>query len=551
MMTTGRNMSTTSVAATFARRVRRHSSHDESSERGAIMILALVYIIVISVVVAALTTWASGDLNSTNNFTSARSMDYSLSSAVEVAINDIRYTPLVGTNQTLNAAPPSYCWGTSSPSALQLPGTNEANIASWCSTLQDLGSATTRTVTISACLSSTSATTCAASPLLQAVVVFDDYPPGGSTAYTGACTTYCGEGALLESWDWSSKAGLSTPLPNSISVTSTPPQIPLVGGTYATASSATSGTVVVSSATSTICTVNASGVVSFVANGTCTIDFNDAGNANYSPAIQQVQTMTVGPLANAITVNSTPTSPTQGGATYATVSSATSGDTVVVTSATTGVCTVSAGIVTFVGNGTCTLNFNDPGDTDYKAATQVQQSFSVGVGSPAGLSVLGNASPQNGSPNNGDSVVYTYNQTMTASSLLSGFTGSSTPVFVQLTRSSSSTPTSWQVCSTSTCSTVVKLGTLNLGDGTNGYYMTSGSTVYFNATMLMSTNTSGESVVTVTLGSLVSGTVTTLSPTTSTTTLVWTPSASATSSFNGTACATTAVTEVNAPKANF
>ncbi len=552
-----RNQRSMSTVARVVRRVRRHASQDAASERGAILILALVYIIVVSVIVAALTTWTTGDLNNTNKFTSARSMDYSLSSAMEVAINDIRYAPLVAANQTLNAAPPSYCWGTTSPSTLQLPGSGEADIATWCSTLEDLGSATTRTVTISACLSTTNATACAASPLLQAVVVFNDYPQGGSITYTGVCTTYCGEGAVLESWDWSSKAGLTTPLPNSISVTSTPPSspplLPLVGGTYATASSATSGTVVVSSATPTICTVNSSGVVSFVANGTCTIDFNDSGNANYSPAIQQTQTMTVGPLANTITVNSTPSSPTQGGATYATVSSATSGDTVTVTSATTGVCTASAGVVTFIGNGTCTLNFNDPGDTDYRAAPQVQQSFSVAVGSPAGLSVLGNASPQNGVPDNGDSIVYTFNQTMNGSSLMSGFTGTSTAVFVQLTRASSSSSTSWQVCSTSTCGTVVGLGTVNLGDASNSthYVATSGNVVYLNATMLMSTNTSGESVVTVTLGSVVSGTVTALSPTTSTTTLVWTPSASATSSANGTACATTAVTEVNAPKANF
>lgn len=539
-----------------ALRARARSVDDGSRERGAILILALVYIIVISVVVAALTTWSSGDLNNTSKFTSARSMDYSLASAVEVAINDIRYTPLVGPNQTLNAAPPWYCWGTgATPSTLQLPGTGEANIATFCSTQRDLGSSATRVVTISACVYSTSATaaqTCAASPLLQAIVQFDDYPQGGSSN-TAPCTTYCGEGAILESWDWSSKAGLTILLPNSISVTSTPPQIPLVGTTYTTVSSATSGTVVVSSATSSICTVNSSGVVSFVANGSCTIDFNDSGNANYSPAIQQTQTMTVGPVPNTIIVSSTPSSPTQGGATYSAVASATSGDVVTVTSATVAVCTVSASVVTFVGNGTCTLNFNDPGNTYYQAAPQMQQSFSVGVGSPAGLSVLANASPQNGVPGNGDSVVYTYNQAMNGGSLLSGFTGPSTAVYVQLTRASSSSPTSWQVCSTSNCSTTVKLGTINLGEsGSNGYYVASGSTAYFNATMLMSTNPSGESVVTVTLGSLVAGgTVTALSPTTTQTTLVWTPSSSATSAANGTACATTAVTEANAPKANF
>jgi len=58
----------------------------------------------------------------------------------------------------------------------------------------------------------------------------------------------------------------------------------------------------------------------------------------------------------------------------------------------------------------------------------------------------------------------------------------------------------------------------------------------------------GESVVTVVLGSNVSGTVSTG---TTQTTLVWTPSASATGSTYGTACSTTSVSEANAPQKNF
>ena len=317
-------------------------------------------------------------------------------------------------------------------------------------------------------------------------------------------------------------------------------------------SGATSGdTVVVSSATSSICTVSGT-KVSFVADGTCTIDFNDAGNANYSAAIQQTQTMVVGPLANTIQVTSTPSNPTESGSTYTTVSSATSGDTVVVTSATSSVCTVSSGVVSFPGNGSCTLDFNDPGNTDYSAAAQVQQNFTVAIYAPAGSNIQGVASPQNGYPNNGDSMQYTYNQTMNAGSLLSGFTGASTAVYVQLSRGFGSSTTVWQVCTSGTsCNSPVNLGSVNMGDGSGGhYYLANNSTAYFNATMVMST-VSGDSVVTITLGTLISGTVTALNPTNTTTTLTWTPSASATSTASNTACATTNVTEVGSPKANF
>jgi hypothetical protein len=541
-----------------ARRTRRAEAgrvtRDGADERGAILILAMAYIIVVSVVVAALATWASGDLNSTTKFVSVRNLDYAATSAVEVAINNIRYTPLVGTGSgpqlTLDAAAPgSYCWGTSSPSSLT---TDSYNIDTYCSTLMDLGSTATRTVTIFACPSTTSASSCATSPLLQAIVVFDDYPPGGSTPLTAPCTKYCGEGATLESWDWSSVAGLTSPIANSISVTSTPPAIPLVGGSYTTVSGATSGdTVVLTSATGTICTVSGT-KVSFVADGTCTIDFNDPGNANYQKAAQVTQTMTVGPLANTITVNSTPTSPTENGSTYTPVASATSGDAVAVTTATPSVCTVSSGVVSFPGNGSCTLNFNDSGNTDYVAAAQVQQTFNVAIFAPSGANIQGVASPQNGYPNNGDSMQYTYNQTMNASSLLSGFTGASTAVYVQLSRGAGSSTTYWQVCTSGTsCSTPVNLGTVNMGDGAGGhYYLASNTTAYFNATMVMST-VSSESVVTITLGTLISGTVTALNPTSTTTSLIWTPSAGATSTASNTACSVANVTEVGSPKANF
>ena len=519
----------------------------QTDERGAILILALAYIIVVSVVVGALASWTSGDLNNTTKFSQVRNTDYAASSAVEVAINSIRYTPLVGTGQTLGEV--YDCWGTTGTSSLTTDG---YDIDTWCSTLMNLGSKNTRVVTVSACLSTVASATCVATPLLQAIVVFNDYPSASSPPLTAACTNYCGEGATLESWDWSSTAGLSSPIANSISVTSTPPAIPLVGNTYTTVSGATSGdTVVVTSATSSICTVSGA-VVSFIADGICTIYFNDPGNDNYQPAPlnQTTQTMSVGPLVNTITVNSTPNSPGENGATYTTFSTATSGDVVTVTSATPTVCTVSGAVVSFPGNGSCTLNFNDPGDTDYQAAPQVQQTFNVAIYAPAGTNIQGVATPQNGYPNNGDSMQYTYNQTMNANSLMSTFTGSPTTVYVELTRANGQ-PTSWQVCVTSNCSAGVNLGSVNMGDGaSNHYYITAGSTAFFNATMVMST-VSGDSVVTVTLGTLISGTITALNPTSTTTTLVWTPSAAATSTASNTACETLTVTEIGSPKANF
>ena len=66
--------------------------------------------------------------------------------------------------------------------------------------------------------------------------------------------------------------------------------------------------------------------------GTCIIDANQAGNANYNAAPQVQQTFTVGKGAQTITFTSTaPANATVGGATYTPTATATSGLAVTIT----------------------------------------------------------------------------------------------------------------------------------------------------------------------------------------------------------------------------
>ena len=44
-------------------------------------------------------------------------------------------------------------------------------------------------------------------------------------------------------------------------------------------------------------------------------------------------------------------------------------------------CTISGATVTFVAVGNCVIDANQAGNANYEAATQVQQSFAVGMGS--------------------------------------------------------------------------------------------------------------------------------------------------------------------------
>ncbi|MDR3502753.1 MAG: fibronectin type III domain-containing protein [Legionella sp.] len=172
-----------------------------------------------------------------------------------------------------------------------------------------------------------------------------------------------------------------------ISYTSTAPSAAVVAGaTYTPTATATSGltvTLTVDASSSSVCSMSA-GVVSFNAVGTCTINANQAGNANYNAATQLQQSFTVGKGSQTISYTSTaPSAAVVAGATYTPTATTTSGLTVTLTVdvASSSVCSMSAGVVSFIGAGTCTINANQAGNSNYNAATQLQQSFTVGKGS--------------------------------------------------------------------------------------------------------------------------------------------------------------------------
>ncbi|HEY2373579.1 MAG TPA: hypothetical protein VGH82_13740 [Gaiellaceae bacterium] len=174
-----------------------------------------------------------------------------------------------------------------------------------------------------------------------------------------------------------------------ISFTSTAPSGIIAGDpAYTVTASATSGLAVVFSADSSsagVCTVSGSSV-SFVGTGTCTVNADQAGNGTYAAAARVQQSFGVGqpsaPSVQSITFTSTaPSSATVGGATYTVSAIASSGLAAVFSADPTsaGVCTVSGATVTPVGTGTCTIDANQPGNANYHAAPQEQQSFTVGL----------------------------------------------------------------------------------------------------------------------------------------------------------------------------
>ena len=128
-------------------------------------------------------------------FTSARTLQYAANGATQVAVQNIRYTPLLATT----SPGPGSCWVGGAP--IQIDG---YSMDVWCSTVYTPTSASrTRVVTFDTCLDGGTAAQCTANPLLEAVVTFDDYPTGSSPPNTAACVVYCGTSMTVNSWVWS------------------------------------------------------------------------------------------------------------------------------------------------------------------------------------------------------------------------------------------------------------------------------------------------------------------------------------------------------------
>jgi hypothetical protein len=107
--------------------------------------------------------------------------------------------------------------------------------------------------------------------------------------------------------------------------------------------------------------------------GTCTVTFNQAGNANYSEAAQVTETTTAQKAAQAIAVTQHAPS-TAVYSTSFTVAATGGGSGLPVTVGVSGVCSAGGTTVTMTsGTGTCTVAFNEAGNANYNPAPQVTE----------------------------------------------------------------------------------------------------------------------------------------------------------------------------------
>jgi len=353
----------------------------------------------------------------------------------DMAIQYIRYNPEISSSQTVGIPSPlKACWGGTSITAI--PAIDGNQVAVWCSTVWNPLVAQTRTVTFYACPISVLAAACqGTNVLLTAKVIYDDYPPAPakSAPIQDLCTVYCGQGMTIVSWQWGGfTTGSATGIATSMQFTNEPSDTAAGSSTQAAvavedaSNNPVAGDIVtivqqsgpsagsppvpgISSPTSTLTAItNTSGVAVFTninpqLAGSYTITAVDGSATATSTTFQ------VGPQRSVITPSSPPSSPIQGGPTYHVSATATSGDTVVITDTTSSVCSLSAGVVSFVGPGTCTLNFNDPatGNVNYSPALQVTQSFQVGGLTATQVGIAMGTTTPGASATTNDSVVVT------------------------------------------------------------------------------------------------------------------------------------------------
>ena len=190
---------------------RRTSSVDS----GASLILAMIFMSVVSLISLAMAAWATTGLHSTISFTAAQSTVSTANSVAEVTLQEVRgafYT------NTIWAQPPVSCWGPTNWTPLDLQGINNSSLTAYCSTAWPYdGSNSRRQVTISICPTpaatptSADATKCATAPYLQVVATFDDRPASGSfpncnneptyqSSYPTTQWSSCGTFMTINSW---------------------------------------------------------------------------------------------------------------------------------------------------------------------------------------------------------------------------------------------------------------------------------------------------------------------------------------------------------------
>jgi hypothetical protein len=163
-------------------------------ENGASLILALVFLLAISVTVLSLTSWSANGLNDVAKFSAPATIRTAVNSAMEVAVASQRYSVTPTSITPTAGAVPAVCSSDTIPE-----GSASYAVTIWCGTVLNLTSSATRAVTFEACSGTPTGSVCA-EPFLVANVTYDDYTFPISQILTTYCKSNCGTAETISSW---------------------------------------------------------------------------------------------------------------------------------------------------------------------------------------------------------------------------------------------------------------------------------------------------------------------------------------------------------------
>lgn len=141
------------------------------------------------------------------------------------------------------------------------------------------------------------------------------------------------------------------------------------------ASSSSGLTLVYESSNTTVATVT-NNEVTIIGVGSTTITAKQSGNENYNPAVDVQQTLTVQKADQQITFASLPEK-ILGDAPFPITATSSSGLPVTLASSNNAIATVSANTITIIGHGIVTISASQGGNSNYNAASSVQQTLKV------------------------------------------------------------------------------------------------------------------------------------------------------------------------------
>ncbi|MGD0255653.1 MAG: hypothetical protein ABSB99_08910 [Acidimicrobiales bacterium] len=166
------------------------STRHQHGEDGASLILALVFMVVMSLLLLGLLELTGTALVNTYNLKSQRSLEYAADGAADIAVQNVRYSDNPYSASSTNCLPGSVSSITLNGVSMSVDCTQQA---------YDPLSGLTREVNFYAC---TSALCTSSNAVLQAEVTFEDYSSDNTTYHCSPTTglSTCGTGMLIDSW---------------------------------------------------------------------------------------------------------------------------------------------------------------------------------------------------------------------------------------------------------------------------------------------------------------------------------------------------------------